>query len=326
LQAKFDALPPGTVLVPPTSCPTCGCSNAGGIDELCPCECHGGTFFEEDRENMRIHDDTPLGEDPLDRLPTIVESVPTYNSEETTIPPGAACRRSDETWEHFITRRINEEPDAHYLDQHQKLEDWVKQHSLPEGVSQQHYNEVRCEERDRMERDLPVGLLMVHGYLWRDRLAHDYYLDAKGRKFHVDEWERENSSEASILQPNYVLHHPRIGQRPDLDADSCGYSLSREFAKLGAMDRSDEQINLVAVGLDALVGKRVRVSCTVDCIRDTYYGSDGCYDRVYLVPTGEVVEVDIWGYSAEDRKRQKEMFQRSKATIVHLDDELDELM
>ena len=83
LQAKFDALPPGTVLVPPTSCPTCGCSNAGGIDELCPCECHGGTFFEEDRENMRIHDDTPLGEDPLDRLPTIVESVPTYNSEET---------------------------------------------------------------------------------------------------------------------------------------------------------------------------------------------------------------------------------------------------
>ena len=82
----------------------------------------------------------------------------------------------------------------------------------------------------------------------------------------------------------------------------------------------------MAVGLDALVGKRVRVSCTVDCIRDTYYGSDGCYDRVYLVPTGEVVEVDIWGYSAEDRKRQKEMFQRSKATIVHLDDELDELM
>lgn len=328
-QAKFDGLPAGTVLVPLATCPTCGCSNAGGIDELCPCECHGGTFSEEDRENMRIHDDTPHGEDPLDRLPAIVESVPTYNSEETTIPPGAACRRisDNETWEHFIARRIRDEPDAHYREQHQGLEDWVRQHSLPEGVTQEQYDEASCAERERMQRELPTGLLTVHGYLWRDGLAHDYFLDSKGRKFHVDDWERDipltvaqlktRGSEASILRPNYVLHHPRVAPRPDLGPDECGLSLEHELAAMNVMARADEQVSLVAVGLDVLVGKRVRVSCTVDCIRETYYGGDGCYDRVYLVPMGEAFEVDLFGRAEEECN--------SKATIVNFDDELDEL-
>jgi hypothetical protein len=48
LKAKFDRLPAGTVLVLPTSCPTCGCANRGGIEQICRCKCHGGKFFEEE--------------------------------------------------------------------------------------------------------------------------------------------------------------------------------------------------------------------------------------------------------------------------------------
>ena len=76
-----------------------------------------------------------------------------------------------------------------------------------------------------------------------------------------------------------------------------------------------------AASLDSLVGKHVRFACSVDYIRETYDKDDSCYDRVYLVSMGEAVEVDLFG-----RKRKEEMFQRSKATIVHLDDGLDELM
>jgi hypothetical protein len=79
-----------------------------------------------------------------------------------------------------------------------------------------------------------------------------------------------------------------------------------------------------AANLDSLIGKHVRLACTVEYIRETYREDDSCYDRVYLTPQ-EVVEVDIWGRSVEDKKRYKEMFQRGNATIVGFDDELDEL-
>jgi hypothetical protein len=71
-----------------------------------------------------------------------------------------------------------------------------------------------------------------------------------------------------------------------------------------------------AASLDSLVGKHVRFFCTVECIRQTYLEDDSCYDRVYLVPMGEAVEVDLFGRSAKGEK----------ATIVHSDDGLDELM
>ena len=91
------------------------------------------------------------------------------------------------------------------------------------------------------------------------------------------------------------------------------------------MTRSDQTASLSPeANLDYLVGKRVRINCTVEYIREAYYNGDGCYDRVYLIPK-EVVEVDLWGYSTEDRKRQEEMFPpRGKARFV--DDELDEFM
>jgi hypothetical protein len=100
------------------------------------------------------------------------------------------------------------------------------------------------------------------------------------------------------------------------------------------MTRNDEMVSLGATlgstkeldSLDSLVGKRVRVACSVEYIREAYYDGDGCYDRVYLVPTGEAFEVDLFGRAAEDWKRQKEMFQGSKAAIVHFDDEMDEFM
>jgi hypothetical protein len=73
-----------------------------------------------------------------------------------------------------------------------------------------------------------------------------------------------------------------------------------------------------AASLDSLVGKHVRFACTLECMRQTYLEDDSCYDRVYLVPMGEVVEVDLFGVSAEDWK--------SKGTIVNLDDGLDDLV
>ena len=81
-----------------------------------------------------------------------------------------------------------------------------------------------------------------------------------------------------------------------------------------------------AANLDSLVGKHVRFACSVEYIRTTYREDDSCFDRVFLVPEGEAVEIDIWGYSAEDRKKQKEMFQRRKAKFVNCDDELDEVL
>jgi len=243
-------------------------------------------------------------------------------------------RRRDESWEHYINRRINDAPDANYQVGHQKVQEWVKRHSLPEGVSQQHYNEVRCEERDRMERELPMGLLTVHGYLWRDPYGprpgythcHYAYLDSKGQRFRVDEWEaNDRTMEPLVVETPYLLHCPLVGQRPDLNPDQCGYYLTDEVNRLGVMTRSDRMVSLTpAPNLDSLIGKRVRVTCCVEYIRETYYDGDGCYDRVYLTPQ-EVVEVDIWGRSVEDKKRYKEMFQRGNATIVGFDDELDEL-
>jgi hypothetical protein len=102
--------------------------------------------------------------------------------------------------------------------------------------------------------------------------------------------------------------------------------LTDELRTLEVMTRSDELVSLAAIpGSDSLVGKRVQVACTVESNRENYYYEDGSYDRVFLAPEGEAVEVDIWKYSAEDRKRQKEMFQRRKATIVNFDDRLNEL-
>jgi hypothetical protein len=152
LQARFVALPPSTVLVPPPK--------------------------EESRNLLGPH------------------------------------RRRDESWEHYINRRINDAPDADYQARHQKVEEWVKQHSLPEGISQEQYVKQTCEERERMERGLPVGLLMIHGYLWRDvhSSASSFYRDAKGRKFKVDDWDVEGcKDEPYIVQTPYMLHCPRVG-------------------------------------------------------------------------------------------------------------------
>ena len=246
----------------------------------------------------------------------------------TTLGPH---RQEDEPWDHYINRRINDAPDADYQDRHQKVQDWVKQHSLPGGVTQEQYDKMRCEERDRMNRELPVGLLTVHGYLWRDPYgaAHATYIDSKGQKFHVDEWEAEDRTsdpEMVEVQVPYLLHCPRIGQRPDLNADSCGYFLTDELRKLGVSTRSDQLVAATSeINLDHLVGKRVRINCTAEYIREAYYNGDGCYDRVYLSPK-DAVEIDLFGRSVEDIQRQKEMFQRSQPMIVHLDDELDELM
>lgn len=143
-------------------------------------------------------------------------------------------RRCGESWEQYITRRINDAPDANYQARHQKVQNWVKRHSLPEGVTQEQYDEVRWEKRERMEHDLPVGLLTVHGYLWRDPYgprpgyAHCYYayLDSKNRKFCVDEWEAdERTTEPEVIEVPYLLHCPRVGQRPDLNPDHCAISL-----------------------------------------------------------------------------------------------------
>jgi hypothetical protein len=240
-------------------------------------------------------------------------------------------RRCGESWEQYINRRINDAPDADYQARHQELEEWVKQHSLQEGVTQEQYNKMRSEERDRMNRELPVGLLTVHGYLWRDPYGAAYatYIDSKGQKFHVDEWEAEDrTSDPEIVEVQlpYLLHCPRIGQRPDLNADSCGYFLTDELRNSRVSTRNDQLVAVTSeINLDHLVGKRVRINCTVEYIREASYNGDGCYDRVYLSPK-DAVEIDLFGRSAEDIQRQKEMFQRSQATIVHLDDELDEVL
>jgi hypothetical protein len=221
-------------------------------------------------------------------------------------------RHHDESWESYISRRINDAPDADYQARHRRLEEWVKRHSLPEGVTQEQYNQMHCA--DRMSADLPTGLLTVNGYLWRDPFGprpgypHCYYayLDSKGRKFQVDEWEADDrTTEPLLVETPYVLHCPRVGQRPDLNADHCGYFLTDEVNRLGVMTRSDQMVSLTPTpNLDSWVGKRVRVACSMESIREAYYDGDSCYDRVYLVPK-EVVVVDLWGYSTEDRKRQE---------------------
>ena len=237
-------------------------------------------------------------------------------------------RHCDESWEHYINRRINDAPDAGYQDRHQMLEEWVKQHSLPEGVSQEQYNRMRCVDRE--SADLPTGLLTVHGYLWRDPYGGAYatYIDSKGQKFHVDEWEAEDRTsdpEMVEVQVPYLLHCRRIGQRPDLNADSCGYFLTDELRKSSVSTGNDQLVAVTSeINLDHLVGKRVRINCAVEYIREACYDGDGCYDRLYLSPK-DAVEIDLFGRSAEDIQRQKEMFQGSKATIVNFDDELDEL-
>jgi hypothetical protein len=235
-------------------------------------------------------------------------------------------RRRDESWDHYINRRIHDAPDAAYQDLHQKVEDWVKRHSLPEGVTQEHYKKVRGEERDRMNHNLPVGLLTVHGYLWREPYSAAYatYIDSRGHKFVVEEWAADDrTTEPGIVEVPYLLHCPRVGQRPDLNVDSCGFFLVSELNKLGVFTRHDQLISLTTTeGIDALAGKRVRVSCTVEYLRDAYYDGDGCYDRVFLVPKA-VVEVDMWGRSEEDRRRNEEMFHSVKAKF--LDNELDSL-
>jgi hypothetical protein len=221
--------------------------------------------------------------------------------------------RHNESWEEYISRRVNDEADEEYLARHQKTEDWVR------------------------ERIRPDGLLVVNGYLWRDPYGqlpgsarcYDAYLDSRGRKFRVDDWDAvDRTSEPLALETPYLLQHARVADRPDLimSIDFCGRSLTDELRRLGVMTRNDELVSLAAIpGLEALVGKRVRLSCTVEYIREAYYDGDGCYDRVYLVPEGEAVEVDIWGRSVEEKKRKKEMFQR-KAKAVFVDDELDVLM
>jgi hypothetical protein len=220
-------------------------------------------------------------------------------------------RQQDEPWDHYINRRINDAPDAKYQLGHQKVEKWVKRHSLPEGVTQEQYNEAMCKERDRMKRDLPVGLLMVHGYLWRDPYGAAYatYIDSNGQKFDVDEWDAEDRTsdpEMVDVQLPYLLQCPRIGQRPDLTADSCGYFLIDELRELGVITTRHGQLVAVTsnIDLDHLVGKRVRINCKVDYIRTAYYDGDGCYDRVYLTPK-EVIEIDLFGRSEEDKKRSR---------------------
>jgi hypothetical protein len=258
-----------------------------------------------------------------DGLPVDTASVP-QPKEESRSPH----RHRDESWEHYINRRINDEPDADYLARHATTLQWVKRHSLPEDVTQEQYDNMRCEERDRIRMDRN-GLLTVHGYLWRNRGGGGYqlYLDSKGRKFVVDDWDtmdRTAEPHPVAIETPYLLHCPRVGQRPELGPDWCGYFLTNELSKLGVMTRDDQMVSLTPIPeLEALVGKRVRIACVVEYIREAYYDGDGCYDRVYLAPK-EVVEVDLRGYSTEDRKRQEEMFSpRSKARFV--DDELDEL-
>jgi hypothetical protein len=237
-------------------------------------------------------------------------------------------RRCGESWEHYINRRINDAPDADYQARHQKLEEWVKQHSLEAEVSQEEHIEQTCKEREHMERELPVGWLMVHGYLWRDPYGprpgytHRYYayLDSKGQKFHVDEWEADDcTTEPLVVETPYMLHCPRIGRKAELNPDGRGYFLTDEVNRLGAWTCSDQIVCVApAANLDSLVGKHVRFACTVEYIRETYLEDDSCFDRVYLVPMGEAVEVDLFGRAAEDRN--------SQATIVHLENGLNDLV
>jgi hypothetical protein len=327
LQASIDTLPPGTVLAPPTEeslestiiyCPVCGGSHTG--HHLCK------DRFEKEVEgvnNNGADDDSDIngvefGDPKLMSHCAICGTAP---CNANTLGPH---RQQDEPWNHYINRRINDAPDAAYQDRHQMVRDWVKRHSLPEGVTQEQYNRMRCVDRE--SADLPAGLLTVHGYLWRDAYGATYaaYIDSKGQKFDVDEWEAEDRTTGpNVVEVPYLLHCPRVGQRPDLNADSCGYFLVSELNKQGVLTRDDQLISLTATeGMDALVGKRVRVSCTVEYLREAYYDGGSCYDRVYLAPK-DAVEIDPFGRSAEDRKRLKEMFRRPK---VYFDDELDELM
>jgi hypothetical protein len=232
-------------------------------------------------------------------------------------------RQQDEPWDQYIKRRINDAPDAAYQDRHQKVQDWVKRHSLLEGVTQEQYNRMRCVDRE--SADLPTGLLTVHGYLWRDTFGprsgptdcYYAYLDSKGRKFNVDEREADDrTTEPMVVETPYMLHCPRIGREAKFNPDGRGYFLTDEINRLGAVTCCD-QIVCVAhtANLDLLVGKHVRFACTIEYIRETYHEDDTCYDCVYLVPMGEAFEVDLFGNSAED----------GKVTIVHFDDGLDEL-
>ena len=61
----------------------------------------------------------------------------------TTLGPH---RQEDEPWDHYINRRINDAPDADYQDRHQKVQDWVKQHSLPGG--ERRSSTTRCAARN----------------------------------------------------------------------------------------------------------------------------------------------------------------------------------
>jgi len=98
-----------------------------------------------------------------------------------------------------------------------------------------------------------------------------------------------------------MLHCPRIGRGPGFSPDGRGYFLTDEIDRLGARTCSDQIICVApAASLDSLVGKHVRFSCTVECIRQTYLEGDSCHDRVYVVPMGEAVEVDLFGRAAED--------------------------
>ena len=198
-------------------------------------------------------------------------------------------RRQDEPWNQYISRRINDAPDVAYQDRHQKVQDWVKRHSLHEGVTQEQYNRMRCVDRE--SADLPTGLLTVHGYLWRDPCVRPgfssrpyVYLDSKGQQFQVDDWDaldRTTEPKPEVVEIPYLLHCPRIGQRPDLDADSCGYFLTDEVNRLGVMTRNDQLVSVTsAINMDHLVGKRVQINCTVEFIREAYYDGDGSYDRV----------------------------------------------
>ena len=212
-------------------------------------------------------------------------------------------RRREESWEQYIDRRINDAPDADYQARHQKLEEWVKQHSLQEDVLQEQYNRMHCVDREGA--DLPTGLLTVHGYLWRDGFrpgsgptdCYHAYLDSKGRKFEVDEREADDrTTEPTIVETPYMLHCPRIGRDPELNPDGRGYFLTDEVNRLGAVKCCDQIVCVApAANLDSLVGKHLRFACTVECIRETYREDDSCFDRVYLVPMGEAFEVDLFG-------------------------------
>lgn len=118
-----------------------------------------------------------------------------------------------------------------------------------------------------------VGTAPAH--LMEFHLIRHRRLEVCGGK---DEWEAEDRTTGpNVVEVPYLLHCPRVGQRPDLNADSCGYFLVSELNKQGVLTRDDQLISLTATeGMDALVGKRVRVSCTVEYLREAYYDGGSC--------------------------------------------------